>query len=184
MEKSKIKPELIGKSVPRVDLQEKASGEAVFTDDIQFGKKLLHARIKRSPHPHALIKSIDTSQAESFPGVKAVVTGADFDGRIGLYLKDRHILARDRVRYVGEPVAGVAAVSEEIAEQALELIQVEYEPLPAIFTPQEAIHPDAPLIHPDLGDPYHPRTDKQHCHWLALGKSQPRPQVRMCHRYY
>ena len=144
-------PELIGKSVARIDLQEKAAGEALFTDDIQFGSKLLHARIKRSPYPHARIKSIDTTQAKALPGVKVVVTGADFAGRIGLYLKDRHILARDRVRYVGEPVAGVAAISEEIAEQALDLIQVEYDPLPAVFHPQDAIQPDAPLIHPDLG---------------------------------
>ena len=110
-------PKLIGANVPRVDLQEKATGAAIFTDDIQFGKNLLFARIKRSPYPHALIKSIDISQAEELPGVKAVVTGADFTRRIGLYLKDRHIFARERVRFVGEPVAGVAAVSEEIAEQ-------------------------------------------------------------------
>ena len=121
MGKTKKIPKLIGTNIPRVDLQEKATGEAIFTDDIQFGNKLLYARIKRSPYPHALIKSIDTSQAENLPGVKAVVTGADFTGRIGLYLKDRHIIARDRVRYVGEPVAGVAAVSEEIAERALDL---------------------------------------------------------------
>jgi len=151
MENSDQLPELIGKSVARIDLKEKATGEAVFTDDLQFGNNLLYARIKRSPYPHALIKSIDTSEAERLPGVKAVVTGADFAGRIGLYLKDRHIIARDRVRYVGEPVAGVGAVSEEIAEKALELIQVDYEPLPAVFLPQEAIKPGAPLIHPDLG---------------------------------
>lgn len=144
-------PKLIGANVPRVDLQEKATGAAIFTDDIQFGKNLLFARIKRSPYPHALIKSIDISQAEELPGVKAVVTGADFTRRIGLYLKDRHIFARERVRFVGEPVAGVAAVSEEIAEQAVDLIQVEYEPLPPIFHPQDAIKPDAPLIHPELG---------------------------------
>ena len=152
MEKNKHIPALIGKNVPRIDLQEKAAGEALFTDDIQFGNKLLHARIKRSPHPHALIKSIDTSQAENLPGVKAVVTGEDFVGRIGLYLKDRHIFARNRVRYVGEPVAGVAAVTEEIAERAVDLIQVDYEPLPAVFHPRDAIKPDAPLIHPDLGE--------------------------------
>jgi carbon-monoxide dehydrogenase large subunit len=152
MKKKKKMPALIGSNVPRIDLQEKSTGEAIFTDDIQFGSNLLHARVKRSPHPHALIKSIDTSQAEKLPGVKAVVTGADFTGRIGLYLKDRHIFARNRVRYVGEPVAGVAAVSEEIAEKALDLIQVVYEPLPAVFLPQDAIKPDAPLIHPNLGD--------------------------------
>lgn len=145
-------PELVGNNVLRVDAKEKASGAAVFTDDIQFGNDLLHARIKRSPYPHALIKTINTSQAEALPGVKAVVTGDDFPGKIGLYLKDRNIIARDRVRFIGEPVAGVAAVSEEIAEKALDLIEVEYEPLQPIFHPLDAIKPDAPLIHPDLGD--------------------------------
>ncbi len=144
-------PELVGENVTRVDVRDKARGAALFTDDVQFGANLLYARIKRSPHPHALIKSIDTSKAEKLRGVKAVATGADFDGRIGLYLQDKHIFARERVRFVGEAVAGVAAVSEEIAEEALDLIEVEYEPLPAIFHPEKAIQPDAILIHPDLG---------------------------------
>jgi len=144
-------PDLVGKDVQRVDVQEKATGAAVFTDDVQFGRNLLFARIKRSPYPHAIIKSIDTSKAKKMPGVKAVVTGADFPQRIGLYLKDKYIFARDRVRFVGEPVAGVAAVSEEIAENALDLIEVEYEILSAIFHPSDAIKPDAILIHPDLG---------------------------------
>lgn len=152
MNNTKNLPKLVGSNVLRVDVQEKASGAAVFTDDIQFGNNLLHARIKRSPHPHALIKSIDISQAQALPGVKAVVTGDDLPGRIGLYLKDRNIFARERVRFVGEPVAGVAAVSEEIAEKSLDLINVEYEPLQPIFHPMDAIKPDAPLIHPDLGE--------------------------------
>jgi CO/xanthine dehydrogenase Mo-binding subunit len=143
-------PDLVGMDVKRVDVQEKATGAAVFTDDVQFGRNLLFARIKRSPHPHAIIKSIDTSKAEKLPGVKAVTTGADFPNRNGLYLKDKHIFARDRVRFVGDPVAGVAAVSEEIAESALDLIEVEYEKLPAVFHPDDAIKPDAILIHPDL----------------------------------
>ncbi len=106
--------------MPRIDAQEKTTGAAIFTDDFQFGPGLLYARIKRSPHPHALIKSIDVSKAEKLPGVKAVVTGKEFPGYLGLYLQDRHIFCRDRVRFVGDPVAGVAAVSEEIAEQALD----------------------------------------------------------------
>jgi CO/xanthine dehydrogenase Mo-binding subunit len=145
-------PDLIGASVKRIDVEEKVTGAAIFTDDFQFGPGLLYARIKRSPHPHALIKSIDTSKAEKVPGVKAVVTGADYPGFIGLYLKDRHIFCRDRVRYVGDPVAGVAAVSEEVAEKALELIEVEYEVLPGVFDAVEGAKPDAPLVHPDLGD--------------------------------
>lgn len=143
-------PELIGASVPRVDAYEKVTGAAVFTDDFQFGPGLLYARIKRSPHPHALIKSIDTSQAKVLPGVKAVVTGDDFPGHIGLYLGDRYIFCRDRVRYVGDPVVGVVAINEEIAEQALDLIEVEYELLEPVLDPEFGATPEAPLVHPDL----------------------------------
>src|SRR5512136_2940244 len=120
----------VGENKPRIDAREKVTGAAMFADDLQFGNALLYARIKRSPHPHALIKRIDTSKASALPGVKAIVTGDDFPGYIGLYLKDRHIFCRDRVRYIGDPVAGVAAVSEQIAEQAVDLIDVEYELLP------------------------------------------------------
>ena len=143
-------PELIGKSVPRLDAHDKVTGAAVFADDMQFGPGLLYARIKRSPHPHAIIKSIDTSKARALPGVKAVVTGEDFPGYIGLYLQDRHIFCRDRVRYVGDAVAGVAAISEEVAEQALTLIEVEYELLEPVFNAEFGASPAAPLIHPNL----------------------------------
>ena len=150
MQTTEKTPDLIGQSVSRLDGDEKVTGAAVFTDDLQFGRKLLHARIKRSPHPHALIKSIDSSRALALPGVKAVVTGDDFPERIGLYLKDKQIFARERVRFVGEPVAGVAAVSEELAEKAAALIKVEYELLEPIFDPEMGASPEAPLIHPDL----------------------------------
>ena len=145
-------PELIGKSPLRIDVQEKVTGAAIYTDDIQFGKNLLYARVKRSPYPHALIKKIDTSKAEALPGVKVIVTGKDYPKRIGLYLKDKNIFATDRVRFVGEAVAGVAAVTEEIAEKACELIDVEYELLEPVFDPIYGASPDAPLIHPDMGD--------------------------------
>ncbi len=147
--KEKI-PELIGQSVGRLDVVEKVTGSALYADDIQFGKDLLYARIKRSPFPHALVKSIDTSKAQAMPGVKVVVTGEDFPNHIGLYLKDKYIFARDRVRFVGAPVAAVAAVSEEIAEKALELIDVEYEILDPVFDPEYGASPEAPLIHPNL----------------------------------
>src|SRR5512133_2013880 len=140
----------VGASKPRIDAREKVTGAAVYTDDLQFGNALLHARIKRSPHPHALIRKIDVTQARALPGVKAVVTGADFPGYIGLYLQDRFIFCRDRVRYVGDPVAGVAAISEEIAQQALDLIEVEYEVLSPVFDPEFGASPEAPVIHPDL----------------------------------
>jgi CO/xanthine dehydrogenase Mo-binding subunit len=144
-------PHPIGDSVPRVDAREKVTGAALFADDIQFGPGLLFARIKRSPHPHARIIHIDTSKARALPGVKAVVTGESFPGYTGLYLQDRHIFCRERARYVGDPVAGVAAVSEAVAEQALDLIEVDYEPLPGVFDPEYGASTAAPLLHPDLG---------------------------------
>ena len=144
-------PHPVGDSVPRVDAREKVTGAAIFADDIQFGPALLYARIKRSSHPHALIKSVDVSKARALPGVKAVVTGNDFSGFTGLYLQDRHIFCRDRARYVGDPIAGVAAVSEEIAEKAVALIEVEYEPLPGVFDPEFGASAEAPLLHPNLG---------------------------------
>lgn len=150
MEATKI-PHPIGDSVGRVDAREKVTGVALFADDLQFGPSLLYARIKRSPYPHALIKKIDTSKARLLPGVKVVVTGEDFAGYIGLYLQDRFIFCRDRARYVGDPVAGVAAISEAIAEQALDLIDVEYELLPGVFDPEFGASPEAPILHPDLG---------------------------------
>jgi CO/xanthine dehydrogenase Mo-binding subunit len=145
-------PSPIGESKPRIDADVKVTGAALFADDIQFGAGLLYARIKRSPHPHARIKSIDTSKAKALPGVKAVVTGEDFPGYIGLYLRDRHIFCREFVRYVGDPVAGVAAVSQEVAEKALDLIEVEYELLAPVFDPEFGVSPEAPLIHPNLGE--------------------------------
>jgi len=144
-------PSPVGENKTRIDAREKVTGAAVFADDIQFGNGLFHARIKRSPHPHALIKKIDVTKARALPGVKAVVTGEDFPGYIGLYLKDRHIFCRDRVRYVGDPVVGVAAVSEEIAEKAVSLIEVEYEVLEPVLDPEFGARPEAPVLHPDLG---------------------------------
>jgi len=142
----------IGASPPRIDAHEKVTGAVQYTDDIPFGPRLLFARIKRSPHPHARIVKIDASRACALPGVVAVVTGEDYPGYIGLYLQDRHIFCRDRVRYVGDPVAGVAAISETIAENALELIDVKYEVLPAVFDPEQGAKADAPLLHPKLED--------------------------------
>lgn len=141
----------IGKDVPRVDALEKVTGAAVFTDDVQFGPELLYSRVVRSPVAHALIKSIYFDEALQVPGVRAVVTGADTPGFIGLYLQDRHIFCTDRVRCIGDPVAGIVATSEESAQEACHLVRVEYEPLPAVFDPIEALQPRAPLIHPDLG---------------------------------
>lgn len=142
---------LIGKSVRRTDAIDKVTGCAVFVDDIPFGPKLLHSRLVRSPHSHALIKSIDTKKAEQLPGVRTIVTGKDLSARLGLYLIDRPIFASERVRYYGEPVAGVVAITEDIAVEAAKLVEIEYEVLPAVYDPVESTQPDAPLLHPDLG---------------------------------
>ena len=118
--------EPVGKSVPRIDIYEKVTGSATFADDMQFGPGLYHGRLVRSPYAHALIRRVDVTKALQIPGVKAVVTGADVQNNIGLYLIDRPIFARERVRYVGEPVAGVVAITEEIAHEAAQLVEVEY----------------------------------------------------------
>lgn len=144
------KPYIIGSSQKKIDAVEKVTGRALFADDIQFGPQLLHARIYRSPHAHAKILSINTAKAEALPGVKVITSGKDFPGYIGLYLQDRHIYALNTVRYIGDPVVGVAASSGEIADQALELIEVEYEPIPPVFDPETSALANAPLIHPNL----------------------------------
>jgi CO/xanthine dehydrogenase Mo-binding subunit len=140
----------VGKSVPRIDAMDKATGAAAYVDDMQFGPGLLYGKLVHSTQAHALIKNVDISKAMALPGVKAIVTGKDTPGMMGLYMKDRHIFALDRVRYIGESVAGVVATTEEIAEQAAKLVEIEYEPLPAVFSPWEGTQPGAPLIHPDM----------------------------------
>jgi len=145
---------IIGKPTTNVDGAAKVSGEAVYTFDMTL-PNMLYGKLLRSPHPHARIISIDTSEAEKLPGVKAVITGKDTPGgRYGLWrrfpeLCDQEVLATTKVRFIGDPVAAVAAVSEAIAEKALDLINVEYELLPAVFEPLDAIKDDAPLVHDD-----------------------------------
>jgi len=145
-------PAPVGESVIRVDAREKVTGAAIFADDIQFGPGLLYARIVRSPHPHAIIKKIDISKAKALPGVKAVVTGENFPGYLGLYLQDRNIFCRDKVRYVGDPVVGIAAINEEIADKAALLVEVEYELLPPVLDPEFGASSEAALLHPNLGE--------------------------------
>ena len=146
------KSSIIGTSPLRIEGKEKVTGAAQYVDDLQFGPGLLHAKIKRSPIPHGHIVSIDTKKAHALPGVRVLVTGTDFPHLTGLYLADRRIFALGRVRFVGEPVAAVAADTEELAEQAVELIDVVYEELPGVFDPEEGASSAAPLIHPGLGD--------------------------------
>jgi CO/xanthine dehydrogenase Mo-binding subunit len=131
----------------RIDGADKVSGAAVYAADV-VRPGMLHARILRSPLAHARIVSIDTSRAWELQGVHAILTGRDLpDYLIGRSMRDMPILARDRVRFIGEKVAAVAADTLEIAEEALGLIEVEYEELPAVFDPVEAIQPGAPLVH-------------------------------------
>ena len=144
-------PKPVGESVTRIDAHEKITGAATYADDIQFGPNQLYARIVRSPHPHAKIKKIDVSKARALPGVKAVVTGDDYPGLTGLYLQDRNIFCRDRARYVGDPIVGIAATSEEIAQKATELVEVEFEVLQPVTDPEFGASKEAPLLHPDLG---------------------------------
>ena len=141
----------IGLSLPRLEAVEKALGQARFTEDLVL-PGMLHGALLTSPHPHARIRGYDVSAALALPGVKAVVTGDDFETRyMGLVVKDETALAKGKVRYIGEPVAAVAAVDAETARAAVHLIEVDYEELPAVFTPEEAMAPGAPLLHEDYG---------------------------------
>lgn len=139
----------VGQRVSRVDGIKKVTGDLKYTDDLKM-PGMLHAAVKRSPYAHANIIKLDTSKAESLPGVKAVITGKDVPKRAGLYLTDKHFLAVDKVRFFGEGVAAVAAETWEIAQEAIELIEVEYEELPAVLNAVDGMKPDAPLIHPEL----------------------------------
>jgi CO/xanthine dehydrogenase Mo-binding subunit len=140
----------IGQPTPRVEGQEKVTGTTQYTADIRL-PGILWGRALRSPLPHARIVRIDASRAQQVPGVHAILTGADVRGiRYGRRLYDVPVLAEDKVRFVGERVAAVAAEERDAAEEALLLIDVEYEPLPAVFDPLEALSQDAPLLHPEV----------------------------------
>ena len=145
----------VGKPVTRVDELEKITGAAQYVDDFDFGPNLLHAVVVESPYAHALIKRIDTSEAEKVTGVVKVLTGEDFPYHFGLYMQDRYIFPQERVRFVGEQVAAVVARDLQSAKKAAELVRVEYEPLPAIFDPLDALDDKAPRIHPGLGEYSH-----------------------------
>lgn len=146
-----MKLSVVGKSLTRVDVLEKVTGKAVYCDEIKL-PRMLHAKLLRSPLPHAKILRVDTSKARKIPGVKVVLTSENAPRkRYGVTVFDQTILAVDVVRYAGEPIAAIAAESIEAAEEAIELIEVEYEELPAIFDPEEAMNTNPPvIIHPDL----------------------------------
>ncbi|HPZ10043.1 MAG TPA: xanthine dehydrogenase family protein molybdopterin-binding subunit [Candidatus Eremiobacteraeota bacterium] len=140
----------IGKSPDRVDSFAKITGEALFASDMYL-QGMLFAKVKPSPYASAKIKKIDISKARALTGVRAVLTGEDLNYRLGLYVVDKYILARDMVRYQGEGVAAVAADTEEIAREALDLIEVEYEEQEAVLDVKRALEKDSPLVHPELG---------------------------------
>ncbi len=143
---------VVGKAIPRLDAAEKVTGRAKFGSDFKMSG-MLYAKVLASPYPHAKILSIDTSKAESLTGVRAVVTSKDMPPvAITPLLGDHYMLCQDNVvRCVGDPVAAVAADSIEIAEEALELIEVNYKELPAVFDGEEAFRTDPPVIvHPDF----------------------------------
>ncbi|MBI2754957.1 MAG: aldehyde oxidase, partial [Betaproteobacteria bacterium] len=141
---------VVGKPLPRVDAREKVTGAASYAADIRL-PGMLCGRILRSPLPHARIASVDTSHAEQLKGVHAVLTGRDITGlRVAFvdtpkYPADEPPFALDRVRYIGDEVAAVAAVDDATAAEALSLIRVEYEKLPAVFSAADALKPGAPL---------------------------------------
>ncbi len=144
--------DVVGTRMPMLDAAAKVKGAAQFTDDLIL-PGMLYGKILRSPLPHARILNIDTSKAEKLPGVKGVMTGQDIpDRKYGIVpkAKDEYALARDKVRFIGDEVAAVCAIDPEIAEEALDLIRVEYEELPAVFDPMEAIKRGAPLVHDDV----------------------------------
>jgi 4-hydroxybenzoyl-CoA reductase subunit alpha len=182
----------VGKSVPRKDGPLKATGRAQYTVDISLPGMLI-GKVLRSPHPHARIRHIDTSRAEKLPGVKAVVTAADsLQIKHGFvetprYPADQFPIAVDTVRHVGEDIAGVAAIDEDTAEEALSLIRVDYELLPAVFDPEEAMGPEAPEIHPShprVNEPYHNIGGKTETGWGDVEKAFQESYLIRQDKYY
>lgn len=165
--------EYVGRRILRKDGPEKVTGGALYTVDMRLPGMLV-GKILRSPHAHARILTIDTSRALKVPGVKAIITAADTPGILHGFVEtprypaDQPTLAVDRVRYIGEEVAAVAATDDYAAEEALSLIHVEYEPMPAVFDPLAAMDQDAPEIHPShpkVGEPYHNIAGKTETAW-------------------
>ncbi len=139
---------VVGRSLPGVDSVAKLTGTARFTGD-RLLPGMLHGKILRSPHAHARVRSVDTRRALAIPGVVSVLTGADLAGLdpfYGMYIRDQPVLAIDKVRYVGDPIAVVGAVDEATAYQALASLDVEYDVLPSVMTMDAALSPDAPSL--------------------------------------
>ncbi len=139
--------DVIGVSLPRVEGREKVTGTAGYAADVVL-PGMLWGKILRSTEPHARLKRVDGSKARALPGVRAVLTGAELGGLLtGSRQRDVPVLCAERVRFIGDAVAAVAADDPETADEAVSLIEVEYEPLPSVFDPVEALRPGAPLLH-------------------------------------
>jgi len=141
---------VVGKSVGRVDSLEKVQGKPIYTMDM-VPENALYLRVVRSTVAHALLKKVDLSAVREYPGVVVVVTAQDIPGinESTALLPDKPLFATDRVRFAGEPIAAVASYDPAIAEEAVELAKIEYEPLPSTFSPIQALKPNAPKIHPN-----------------------------------
>ena len=143
----------IGQRVPMVDATERVTGTIEYVLDLRL-PGMAEAKVLRSPHAHAALSRVDASAAAALPGVYAVLTGNDLRGRtdivptFGLFIRDQYPVAVDRVRYAGEPVAAVAARDADTAQRALELIEIDYEPLPPVFDVEAALADGAPILHP------------------------------------
>jgi len=177
--------EMVGQSKERVDGWDKVSGSAKFAADLNLGR-VFYARVLRSTEAHAHIRKLDVSRALAARGVKAVITGDNYPGRIGHAIRDHHPIAYRKVRFWGEPVAVVIADTIEAAEAALPLILIEYEPLPAILHPREAVHEAAPLIH-EGHDKYphdpqiHPIPGTNIAHHYQLRRGDPQAGFATAH---
>lgn len=139
---------VVGKSIQRVDSLDKVLGKPIYTMDI-VPENALYLKVVRSHHAHALLKRIDVSAVCKHPGVASVVTAQDIPGinESTALLPDKPLLAFDRVRFAGEPIAAIASYDPSIAEEAVDLVTVDYEPLPTVFSPMDALKPGAPNIH-------------------------------------
>lgn len=140
----------VGRRIPPLDAYEKVLGLATYVFDMNVPGSL-HVKLVASSYPHARIKSVDASKALEMPGVVSVLTGRDLPQRVGIYVGDRDLLAQDKALWVGHPVAAVVAESLEAAEKAVDLVDVDYEPLQPVYDPLEAMKPGAPILHERLG---------------------------------
>jgi putative selenate reductase molybdopterin-binding subunit len=153
----------VGHETPRIDARERVTGKATYSTDVRL-PGMLYARVLRSPHPHARIRSIDTSKAAALAGVKAILThenctvvwgaggvagGQQYNDAVKKITKQRRYAFNNPLRFVGDPVAAVAAVNRHVAEEALQLIKVDYEVLPHVLEPEDALKPDAPQLWPE-----------------------------------